>query len=126
TYTVTASKSTCSNKTATHTITVVNSSGGTNCPSIEGDMSTHCYFISGWVYDPNNPNDVFYVDIYDGSTLIEANFPAGDFRQDLPDAGKGNGYHGFVFSTENTVFRDGNTHTAIVKLAGCNDEIPNS
>ncbi len=124
TYTVTASKSGCSNKSDTVNIAV--QAGSSYCPSIEGDLGVHCYFISGWVYDPNNPNDVLYVDIYDGSTLIEANYPAGDFRQDLLDAGKGNGYHGFLLSTDGTIFRDGNSHNVIVKLAGCNDQIPNS
>ncbi len=45
-----------------------------------------------------HPNAVVYVDIYEGSTLIAGNIAADQFRQDLVDAGKGNGYTWLLYS----------------------------
>ena len=55
--------------------------------------NANCRFLSGWAWD-NTPNSPINVDIYrDGSfvTSISANA----FRQDLVNAGKGNGAHGY-------------------------------
>ncbi|HWS53466.1 MAG TPA: DUF4082 domain-containing protein [Pyrinomonadaceae bacterium] len=57
----------------------------------------NCNQIWGWAWDPNNPNapvnvDILVNDSYAGT--VTANL----FRQDLLNAGKGNGYHGFVFN----------------------------
>src|SRR5450759_2990849 len=75
-----------------------------------------CTRISGWAWDASQPTTPISVDIYDGSTLI-ATALAGNFRQDLLDAGIGDGNHGFEITTPGSVI-DGTTHTITVKYAG--------
>jgi hypothetical protein len=57
----------------------------------------NCNQVWGWAWDPNNPNSPINVDV-----LVNDNYAgtvtANIFRQDLLNAGKGNGYHGFVFN----------------------------
>lgn len=67
-----------------------------------------CSFIYGWAWDSNSPNAIVSVDIYRDSTLI-ATVPANQFRQDLLNAGIGNGNHAFMFATPASV-KDGQTH----------------
>ncbi len=54
-----------------------------------------CNVIYGWAWDKNRPNEPVNVDIYEGSNLL-VTVPASDFRPDLLNSGKGNGYHGFA------------------------------
>ena len=62
---------------------------------------TTCTVISGWAWNPQQPNSPINVDFYsDGVFLISV--PANQFRQDLVNAGIGNGVHGFSFSTPNS------------------------
>jgi hypothetical protein len=70
----------------------------------------------GWAWNPNWPNDPIRVDVYDGTTLLGSTL-ANAFRQDLLNAGKGNGYHGFNFSLPNSV-RNGSAHSISVKFRG--------
>jgi len=65
--------------------------------SVEGFLDyADCSIISGWVWDNTMPNTPISVDLYDGTILI-ATVQAGNFRQDLKDAGKGNGNHGYIY-----------------------------
>jgi hypothetical protein len=73
---------------------------------------TTCSSIAGWAWFPSQPNTPINVDIYDGATWI-ATVTANLFRSDLLNAGKGNGNHGFVYSTP-SVLRDGFTHSVKV------------
>jgi hypothetical protein len=75
-----------------------------------------CNQIWGWAWDRNNPNIPINVNIYDGADLIAANVPANVFRQDLLNAGKGNGFHAFVINTPVNL-NDGRTHSISVKFA---------
>lgn len=50
--------------------------------------------IHGWAWDANNPDRPVTLVIYDGNDIL-ATLVADDFRQDLLDAGKGNGRHAF-------------------------------
>ncbi len=75
-----------------------------------------CGVIAGWAWDTTMPNTAVYVDIYDG-TIFVASVLAGNFRQDLVNAGKGNGYHGFAYTTP-AILRDGATHNLRVQFAG--------
>ena len=68
---------------------------GVPTPKYDGYLDTaDCNHLSGWAWDQNQPNTAISVDLYDGATLI-ATLPAASFRQDLQNAGKGNGSHGF-------------------------------
>ncbi len=75
-----------------------------------------CYGTAGWAWDANLPNTPINVSIYDGSTLL-GTVAADGFRQDLLNAGIGNGYHGFGFALPDSV-RDSLTHSITVKVAG--------
>jgi len=57
-----------------------------------------CNIVAGWAWDANQPNTAISVDIFDGSTLITT-VAANYFRQDLYNAGMGNGYHAYNIST---------------------------
>ena len=55
--------------------------------------------ISGWIYDNLTPDLALRVEILDGDRVI-ATVTADLLRQDLVDAGKGNGKHAFTFTAE--------------------------
>jgi hypothetical protein len=76
--------------------------------------SLDCSYAVGWAWDSNRPNDPINVDVYDGTTFLGST-PANVFRQDLLNAGKGNGSHGFGFSLPSSV-RNGSTHSIAVKF----------
>ncbi len=77
-----------------------------------------CNGTAGWAWDANLPNTPISVSIYDGSTLL-GTAPADVYRQNLRDAGIGNGAHGFGFALPSSV-RDGLAHSITVKAAGSN------
>jgi hypothetical protein len=83
-----------------------------------------CSVISGWAWDWLNPNSPVNVDIFDGTTLL-ARVPANQFRQDLVDAGKGNGYHGFSLLSPAS-FQNGQEHSIRVKHAGTTTDLSNT
>jgi hypothetical protein len=74
-----------------------------------------CTNIRGWAWDRTLPNTPIDVDIFGGSTLL-ARVSANRFRQDLLNAGIGNGYHAFVFTTPESV-KNGQTHAIRVAIA---------
>jgi hypothetical protein len=67
-----------------------------------------CSTFRGWAWDRNKPNTVQSVQILDGPKVI-ATIAANEFRQDLKDAGKGNGIHAFRWSIP-TELKDGQVH----------------
>jgi Spherulation-specific family 4 len=73
-----------------------------------------CAFISGWAWDRTLPNDPINVAIYDNCELL-AVVPANEFRQDLLNAGIGNGKHGFIFTVPASL-RDRMTHSISVQV----------
>jgi hypothetical protein len=72
--------------------------------------------IYGWAWDPDQPNTPIQIDIYDGDTLL-ATVPADGFRQDLLDAGMGNGNHVFHYVIP-ARSKDGQPHTIRVRPTG--------
>jgi hypothetical protein len=67
--------------------------------SFEGFLSTvTCQEMRGWVWDRSKPNTPLTVEFFAENTAI-GTIEAKNFRQDLKDAGKGNGEHGYVFPT---------------------------
>ncbi len=125
TYTVTASKSGCSNKTATHSITVV--TGGTvNCNSVSGHFDiANCSTLSGWAWDETQPNTPIRIELYSSNTLVQSNILADNFRQDLLNNGMGNGNHGFNIPVPSAL-RNGGSHWLTFKVQGCSFELYNS
>lgn len=74
-----------------------------------------CETFRGWAWNRDKVNTVISVDILDGATVI-ATLPAGDFRQDLLNAGKGNGKHAFSFPIPANL-KDGQPHLLTARVA---------
>jgi hypothetical protein len=85
-----------------------------------------CDKIFGWAWDASQPNTPINVDVYfDNEQFISIQAPANQFRQDLLNAGKGNGIHGFSFSTPARI-KDGLPHTVTIKFSGTNTNLFNT
>ncbi|RRB00664.1 hypothetical protein EHT25_20935 [Larkinella rosea] len=82
-----------------------------------------CGTIRGWVWDRNKPNTPFLLEFLDGAT-IETETVIGEtnadiFRQDLKDAGKGNGNHSYSFTVPEKV-KNNQAHTIWGRIKGSN------
>ncbi|WP_128544307.1 hypothetical protein [Larkinella soli] len=67
--------------------------------NFEGFLTTvNCQEMRGWVWDRNRPNTPLTVEFFAENTSIGTT-EAKNFRQDLKEAGKGNGEHGYIFPT---------------------------
>lgn len=86
--------------------------------------SINCYGISGWAWDANQPNTPIQVSIYKDGTFLNTILADG-FRQDLLNAGIGDGRHGFGYSLPASV-RDGNSHSIEVRFGGTNTKLNQS
>ncbi len=75
-----------------------------------------CESFRGWAWDYNRVNTALSVEILDGPNVI-ATLSAGDFRQDLLDNGKGNGYHAFRYTLPDGL-KDGFRHILSARVAG--------
>ncbi|RAJ95506.1 putative secreted protein (Por secretion system target) [Larkinella arboricola] len=85
--------------------------------SFEGYLGgLDCTLLRGWAWDRNRPNSPVHVEILDGQKVI-ATVIADDYRQDLKDAGKGNGAHGFNFSIPETL-KDNLEHSFGTRIRG--------
>jgi membrane protein involved in D-alanine export len=82
-----------------------------------------CYALSGWVWDKHKPNAQVNIDVWDGEHYVMT-FPANQFRQDLLDAGYGDGRHAFRILTP-PVFQDGHPHTIHLRIAGTKRDLTN-
>ncbi len=80
--------------------------------------------IAGWAWDPAQPDTPLNVDIYDGNTLL-ATVTADKLRKDLVDSRKGNGCHGFRFSTP-AALKDGRSHSIRARISGTKVELQKS
>jgi hypothetical protein len=80
--------------------------------------------VRGWARDGTRPEKPIQVEIYDGKTLLST-IAAAEFREDLKNAGKGDGKHAFNFALPQTL-RDGQSHTISVKYAGTDFHLPGS
>src|SRR2546427_6301455 len=70
------------------------------------------------------PYTTLFRSIYDGTALI-ATVSANQFRQDLLNAGIGNGIHGFGFTTPATL-KNGQSHSIRVRFAGTTTDLSSS
>jgi len=93
-------------------------------PVYEGnDEAANCRSVSGWAWNQGSPNSPINVDVYRDSSLA-ATIPANLFRSDLYSAGKGNGYHAFVYTP--TGWQDGQGHDVHVRYPGTSTDLPGS
>jgi len=81
---------------------------------------SNCSILAGWAWDgTNNPVSV---DIYDNGVPLVSPL-ANIFRQDLLNAGIGNGYHGYNIATPTTL-KDGTAHLITVYFGGTANQMP--
>lgn len=91
-------------------------------PNYEGYLDgADCTSIWGWAWDQSAPNTRIDVDIYDNGSFL-ARVPANLFRQDLLNAGKGDGYHAFSYTVPASL-RNGQLHNMQVKFGGTGFEL---
>lgn len=94
-------------------------------PTYQGNFdSIDCQSLTGWAWDASQPNTPISVDIYYDNGALLGTVRANQFRQDLLNAGMGNGQHGFTFSLPWFV-RNG-THPVTIKYSGLNEQLTNS
>src|ERR1041384_1571558 len=83
-----------------------------------------CEFILGWAYDKSRPEMPVEVEICEGDQPLTTAIAA-TFRQDLLDAGKGDGKHSFNVPVP-TWLKNGKPHSIQVKVAGTGIYLKNS
>ncbi len=83
-----------------------------------------CEQVAGWIWAVAKPNTPVKIDIVEGTTVI-GTFSADKFRQDLKDAGKGDGNHAFSIPLPASL-KDGKAHTLKVKVSGEDVELHGS
>ncbi len=84
-------------------------------PSYQGYVEVvNCNQISGWAWDSTHGNDPITVSIYRNNTFVTTR-NANLFRQDLLNAGKGNGFHAFTYAP-NSSFKNGIWQVASVRF----------
>lgn len=80
--------------------------------------------VGGWVWDRENPDHRLNVDIYSGKTLV-ATTPADKLREDLVVEKIGDGKHGFMWPTPDSL-KDGKQHLIYVFVSGSLFPLSNS
>jgi membrane protein involved in D-alanine export len=99
--------------------------GAAPLPHFEAKIErADCTTISGWVWDKNNLDAEVNVELWDGDQNI-ATLPANEFRQDLVDAGYGNGRHAFRILTP-LKLKDHRSHVIHFRVAGTKQELTGS
>jgi membrane protein involved in D-alanine export len=81
----------------------------------------NCDEIFGWALDKRQPNSPLRIDLYVEKEYV-ATTDAGQFRQDLSDAGYGNGRHGFHLQTPPQL-KDGRPHVLSISDTKTKGEI---
>jgi hypothetical protein len=105
------------------TYTCVN--GACKAPAYAGYLdSANCSLVGGWAWDGNQPNTPINVDIsVDG--VVKGTVSANLFRQDLLNAGIGNGYHGFQWTLP-AAYDDGAAHSVSATISGTSQALGTS
>ena len=80
--------------------------------------------VEGWAFDAGNPDRAVLVEIFDRDRRI-GETPAGQFREDLLEAGIGDGSHAFRFLLPLELF-DGDEHVIIACIAQTGRVLHNS
>lgn len=84
----------------------------------------NCDQIRGWAWDNTRPNTpinvtISFANVNGGTVVSPVTVTANLFRQDLLNAGKGNGSHGFVYNIPASM-RDGRTRIVSATFTGTN------
>ena len=111
----------CTSPPSTSTITIV--APGGEPPVVSGNFDGYldkveCSSIRGWAWDAGQPNTPITLEFFaDGQSVgtVSANI----FRQDLQNAGKGNGQHAYSFTTPQSL-KDGQNHSISAKVQNTN------
>ena len=94
-------------------------SGNSGPGNYEGYLDiVNCNSIQGWIWNRDKPNLPITVEFLNG-TIIIGNIDANIYRDDLKNAGKGNGVHGYNFSVPISL-KDGKTHSISGRVPGSN------
>jgi membrane protein involved in D-alanine export len=80
-----------------------------------------CNEISGWALDKYELDSPLNIDLYDGKKYVTT-IVANQFREDLSDAGYGNGRHAFSVETP-PQFKDGRPHPLSISVTGTKKKI---
>ncbi|GAB3936681.1 putative Ig domain-containing protein [Larkinella terrae] len=113
-YTVFCQQGGCTSSVTSFTVSVT---APTATGSFDGFVNgADCESFRGWAWDRNKVNTAVSIQILDGPNVI-GTLLAGDFRQDLLDAGKGNGKHAFRFTIPTSI-RDGLPHNLSARIEG--------
>ena len=102
-------------------------SGGASAGPViaEGNFeAADCTQVAGWAWDPKQPDAPLTVEVFDGAKLL-GTARADVFRQDLLNAKRGNGRHGFLYPVPASV-KDGKPHSIRVRVVGAVADLPNS
>ncbi|HYY35898.1 MAG TPA: D-alanyl-lipoteichoic acid biosynthesis protein DltB [Candidatus Binatia bacterium] len=83
-----------------------------------------CDDIYGWAWDKHQPDAAVDVELRDGEKHL-ITVPANEFRDDLVDAGYGNGRHGFRILTLPQL-KDHRSHVIHFRIAGTKQELTGS
>ncbi|WP_128545721.1 CotH kinase family protein [Larkinella soli] len=101
------------------TVSLTVGSGTVVTGNFEGYLDkAECTSIRGWVWDSKQPNTALTVEILSDGVSV-GTISANIFRQDLKTAGKGNGIHGYIFTTP-AALKDNLTHQISVKVLNSN------
>jgi hypothetical protein len=111
----------CTSPPSTSTITIV--APGGEPPVVSGNFDGYldkveCSSIRGWAWDAGQPNTPITLEFFaDGQSV--GTVSAIIFRQDLQNAGKGNGQHAYSFTTPQSL-KDGQNHVISAKVLNTN------
>jgi hypothetical protein len=80
-----------------------------------------CEEISGWALDKHQPDSPLSIDLYEEKEYVTT-IVADQFRENLRDAGYGNGRHAFRVQTP-PQFKDGRPHKLSISVTGTKKKI---
>jgi membrane protein involved in D-alanine export len=80
-----------------------------------------CEEISGWALDKHQPDSPLSIDLYEEKEYVTT-IVADQFRENLRDAGYGNGRHAFRVQTP-PQFKDGRPHALSISVTGTKKKI---
>jgi hypothetical protein len=84
----------------------------------------HCENNWGWIYNKDAPNAPITIEFLVNNVAV-GSVRAANFRQDLKDANKGNGEHGFDFAMPNSV-KNGQLQSLRARVVGTTYILPGS
>jgi chitodextrinase len=110
------------------TFTLTVAAGGTTTPpapaaNYDGYLGKdiNCNSLGGWAWERAKGNNVVTIEFFEGASIAAGRYlgaiQANIFRQDLLNASKGNGIHGFDYPIPDDI-KDGQNHTIWARVQG--------